>query len=117
VKLVEPPSCRSASSVVFIGKNRRGNWVAQQQNGLYGGLFVNRAQAVKYALFENGHHPETIVELPGEIELDIGGQLPSCEGSQGQALDRMNNGSEHEGRCRETQAGGLTLRRRRPFPQ
>ena len=37
-------------------------------------LFVNRAQAVKYALFENGHHPETIVELSREIELDMGGK-------------------------------------------
>src|SRR5882724_1859073 len=63
VKLVEPPSCSSLSSIVFIGKNSRGQWVAQEQNSLYGGLFVNRAQAVKYALFENGHHPETIVEL------------------------------------------------------
>jgi hypothetical protein len=72
VKLVEPPSCSSASTIVFIGKNRRGNWVAQEQNGLYGGLFVNRAQAVKYALFENGRHPETIVELSREIELDMG---------------------------------------------
>jgi hypothetical protein len=76
VKLVEPPSCSSPSAIVFIGKNSRGNWVAQQQNGLYGGLFVNRAQAVKYALFENGHHPETIVELSREIELDMGGHLP-----------------------------------------
>ena len=75
VKLVEPPSCSSASAIVFIGKNSRGNWVAQEQNGLYGGLFVNRAQAVKYALFENGHHPETIVELSREIELDMGGKL------------------------------------------
>src|ERR1700688_628387 len=72
VKIVEPPSCSSASTIVFIGKNSRGNWVAQEQNGLYGGLFVNRAQAVKYALFENGHHPETIVELSREIELDMG---------------------------------------------
>ena len=77
MKLVEPPSCRSASTVVFIGKNSRGNWVAQEQNGLYGGLFVNRAQAVKYALFENGHHPETIVELSREIELDMSGKRPS----------------------------------------
>src|ERR1700733_10113037 len=77
VKLVEPPSCSAASTVVFIGKNHRGNWVAQEQNGLYGGLFVNRAQAVKYALFENGHHPETIVELAREIELDMGRRLPS----------------------------------------
>ena len=76
MKLVEPPSCSSAPAIVFIGKNRRGNWVAQQQNGLYGGLFVNRAQAVKYALFENGHHPETIVELSREIELDAGSKLP-----------------------------------------
>src|SRR5664279_556031 len=76
VKLVEPPSCSSPSAIVFIGKNSRGNWVAQEQNGLYGGLFVNRAQAVKYALFENGHRPETIVELSREIELDMGSRLP-----------------------------------------
>jgi hypothetical protein len=76
VKLVEPPSCSStASTIVFIGRDSRGNWIAQQQDGLYGGLFVDREQAVKYALFENGHHPETIVELPREIELDLGGGL------------------------------------------
>jgi hypothetical protein len=79
VKLVEPPSCSSASTIVFIGKNRRGNWVAQEQSGLYGGLFVNRAEALKYALFENGRHPETIVELSREIELDMGGQLRASQ--------------------------------------
>ncbi len=79
VKLVEPASCRSQSTIVFIGRNSRGNWVAQEQNGLYGGLFVNRAQAVKYALFENGHHPETIVELSREIELDMGGKRASSD--------------------------------------
>ncbi|PSO21693.1 hypothetical protein C7G42_08720 [Bradyrhizobium sp. MOS003] len=72
VKLVEPPSCISPSTIVFIGRNHSGQWVAQEQNGLYGGLFVSRVQAIKYALFENGHHPETIVELPREIELDMG---------------------------------------------
>jgi hypothetical protein len=75
VKLVEPPSCSTASTIVFVGKNSRGQWVAREQNGLYGGLFVNRAQAVKYALFENNHHPETIIELP-LIELDMIGTLP-----------------------------------------
>jgi hypothetical protein len=79
VKLIEPPSCSSTSPIVFIGKNHRGNWVAQEQNGLYGGLFVNRAQALKYALFENGHHPETIVELSREIELDMGGKFRLSE--------------------------------------
>jgi len=82
VKLVEPPSCSSASTIVFIGKNSRGNWVAQEQNGLYGGLFVNHAQAVKYAPFENGHHPETIVELSRDIELDMRGNSPSSDRRQ-----------------------------------
>jgi hypothetical protein len=78
VKLVEPPSCSSSSAIVFIGRNKRGQWVAQEQNGLYGGLFVNRAQAVKYALFENGHHPETIIELARDIELDMSGAPSSA---------------------------------------
>jgi hypothetical protein len=47
--------------------------VAQEQNGLYGGLFVNREAAVRYALFENGHHPEAIIAVSREIELDMGG--------------------------------------------
>jgi hypothetical protein len=74
MKLVEPPSCSSLSNIVFIGRNGSGQWVAQEQSGLFGGLFVNRAQAVKYALFENGQHPETIVELSCEIELEMGGK-------------------------------------------
>jgi len=71
VKPVEPPSCSSAvANVVLIGRNRRGSWIVREQNGLFGGLFVNRAEAIKYALFENGRHPETIIELASEIELD-----------------------------------------------
>ncbi len=65
----EPPS--PISTIVLIGRNSRGGWVAQEQNGLYGGLFVSRAEAVRYALFENGHHPEHIVASPGALELDM----------------------------------------------
>ncbi|MGY2909606.1 hypothetical protein [Bradyrhizobium sp. URHC0002] len=79
MKLIEPPSCSAASTIVFIGRNRHGQWIAQEQNGLYGGLFVNRAQALKYALFENGHHPETIVELARDIELDMGATASSAD--------------------------------------
>lgn len=68
-KVDEPPSC--GSSLVIIGRNSRGNWVAQENNGLFGGLFVSRAQAFKYALFENGHHPETIVLTSNIVELDM----------------------------------------------
>ena len=78
MKLVEPPSCGvTASTIVFVGQDKSGHWVAQQQDGLYGGLFVNRAEAIKYALFENGRHPEAIVELPRVVELDMGAKSGS----------------------------------------
>src|SRR5215472_13824364 len=83
VKVVKPPSCSpTASTVIFIGRNGRGNWVARQQHCMFGGLFVNRAQAFKYALFENGHHPETIVEVSREIELDIPSVNPQIAGKR-----------------------------------
>ncbi len=72
MKHAEPPSCHSASTIVFIGKNSIGQWVVRQQHGLYGGLFVSRIAAIRYALFENGRHPETIVELLRPIELNAG---------------------------------------------
>ena len=67
----EPLSC--SASIVFIGKNRRGQWVAQERSGLYGGLFIDRISAMRYALFENGHHPEAILPMPSGLELDISG--------------------------------------------
>jgi hypothetical protein len=79
MKLVEPPSCSSPSSRVFVGQNSRSQWVVQEQNGLFGGLFVNRAEAIKYARVENGRHPETVVELSREIELDMGSGRFSSE--------------------------------------
>jgi hypothetical protein len=74
VSLVEPPSCQK--TIVLIGRNSRGQWVAREQSGLYGGLFVSRAAAVRYALFENGHHQEAILPSASLLELDIGDLMP-----------------------------------------
>ncbi|MBU6461665.1 MAG: hypothetical protein KGK01_02955 [Bradyrhizobium sp.] len=68
-KINKPPS--RGSRFVTIGRNSRGYWVAQENNGLFGGLFVSRAQAFKYALSENGHHSGAIVLTPNVVELDM----------------------------------------------
>lgn len=39
---------------------------------------MNRAQAFKYALRKNGHHPKAIIELPHEIELNISANQESA---------------------------------------
>lgn len=71
IGFLEPPSCNSTRSTVFVGKDCRGNCVAIEQKGTFGGLFVSRAQVFKFARLGNRQYPETIVEVTSEIELDI----------------------------------------------
>jgi hypothetical protein len=69
----EPPSSRLASlpRLFRIGRDSHGHWVAQDQQGLCGGLFVDRAQALKFAMFENGNSPQAVIMVPGVVELDM----------------------------------------------
>ena len=69
----EPPSSRAASlpRLFRIGKDSHGNWVAQDQQGLCGGLFVDRAEALKFAMYENGNRPQAVIMVPGILELDL----------------------------------------------
>jgi hypothetical protein len=64
-----------ANGLFFLGKNSRGQWVAQDQNGKRGGLFVSQAAALKFARFENGNRPELVVNIPGVFELDLSGEF------------------------------------------
>ena len=68
----EPPSCLRAP-VFMIGQDSRGNWVVRDQSGLRGGLFVGRAQALRYVRDETGDHPRAIIMVNGAFELDTRG--------------------------------------------
>lgn len=68
----EPPSPNSsASSLFMVGRDSHGHWVVQDQSGLCGGLFVGRAEALKFAMFENGHRPQAVIMVPGVLELNM----------------------------------------------
>jgi hypothetical protein len=71
----EPPSSISHANsfLFFIGQNSRGNWVVQDQQHICGGLFVGRAEALRYALFENGNRPQAVIMVAGVLELDMSG--------------------------------------------
>jgi hypothetical protein len=85
----EPPSNRacSTSELFLIGRNCRGNWVVREQSGLRGGLFIDRTEALRFALFENGRRPQAVVMVPGVLELDLGQSGPQAGSSSG-GLDR-----------------------------
>jgi hypothetical protein len=73
-----------------IGRDSGGHWVVQDDGGLCGGLFVNREEAVKFALFENGRNRASIAMIPGVFELDMSGK------SRG--ADRAANSETHRSR-------------------
>ena len=64
---------RSPSAPTFlIGQDSQGRWVVQDRRGLCGGLFVNREEAIRYAMFESGLEPRAALMVPGVLELDLG---------------------------------------------
>ena len=69
----EPPSASlcSTTPLFLIGRDREGHWVVRDVQGLRGGLFVDRTEALKYALFENGNRPQAVVMVPEFLELDM----------------------------------------------
>jgi hypothetical protein len=68
----EPPSLSSATTSLFlVGRDRDGHWIAPDRDGLRGGFFVDRAEAIKFAMFENGNRPEAILTVPGVLDLDM----------------------------------------------
>jgi hypothetical protein len=68
----EPPLPSSSKSSLFlVGRDSHGHWVVKDQSGRRGGLFVGRAEALKYAMFENGHRPQAVIMVPDVLELDM----------------------------------------------
>lgn len=66
----EPPSCLSYP-LFMVGQDSHGNWVVQDQSGIRGGLFVDRAEALRFVRAENGNHPGGFVMVSGVFELDM----------------------------------------------
>jgi hypothetical protein len=74
----KPPSAKPPSSpLFFIGRDSHGHWVVQDQDRLRGGLFVDRKEALRFAMFENGHRPQAVVMVPGVFELDMSRAAPA----------------------------------------
>lgn len=69
----EPPSPENqfSSDCFFIGRNSRGQWVVQDADHRRGGLFVNRAAALKFARDEDSSGQPAIVMVPDVLELDM----------------------------------------------
>jgi hypothetical protein len=71
IRELEPLSGISSRFPRFlVGKDSRGRWVVQDRQGLCNGLFVNRTDAIRYAMFESGRRPQAVIMVPGVIEFE-----------------------------------------------
>ncbi|UXS02419.1 hypothetical protein [Agrobacterium tumefaciens] len=68
-KLVEPPP--STNARFTIGQNENGWWLVCDRLGLVGGLFIDRASAVRFAKDESDGHPEQVGCLPERQGLKL----------------------------------------------
>ena len=66
------PAVKGLESPLFlVGQDSHGNWVARNQSGLCGGLFVGRDEALKFARAENGNRPQAVLVVDDVLELDM----------------------------------------------
>jgi hypothetical protein len=79
----EPPLPYSKPPLFRVGKNRDGHWVVQDSMGLRGGLFIDRAEAIKYAMYESGKRPQAVILVPGTLELDMNAKPFANRGTLG----------------------------------
>jgi len=70
----EARSSTSRFPLFLVGKDSRGNWVVQDPKGRYGGLFIDRAEAIKFAMYESGSRPQAVIMVPETLELDTSGR-------------------------------------------
>jgi 1-acyl-sn-glycerol-3-phosphate acyltransferase len=57
-------------SCLFVGRDRAGHWVVKDARSLCGGLFANRTEAIRFAMYECQRRPQSVIMLPEGLELD-----------------------------------------------
>ena len=55
---------------LFIGQDHDGHWVVKDARSLCGGLFTNRTEAIRFAMYECQRRPQSVIMLPDGLELD-----------------------------------------------
>jgi hypothetical protein len=56
---------------MIVGQDCHGRWVVRDRLSLCGGWFVDRAEAIRYAMFETGGASRAVLLAPGVVESDV----------------------------------------------
>jgi len=67
----------SLGSCLFIGQDHCGRWVVRDADRHCGGLFANRNEAIRFAMYECQRRPQSVIMLPNGLELDSALAFPA----------------------------------------
>lgn len=56
----------------IVGRDEKGQWLVTDREGLIGGLFVDRAAAMRFAQSESDHSAGAVFCVPETIRLSLG---------------------------------------------
>jgi len=71
--LKEPPGTGKAPGDplhFIVGRDRTGHWIVTETHGLYGGIFCDKATALRFARFESADRSSELELTSETIELD-----------------------------------------------
>src|ERR1700729_2131745 len=57
-------------SCLYIGQDHDGHWVVKDARSLCGGLFANRTEAIRFAMYECQRRAKSVIMLLVGLELD-----------------------------------------------
>ncbi len=76
----DPADAPPRMAALMIGQNHRGQWVVRDPRGMRGGIFANRAEAVRFATWEHGR-PMMALLVATPVEFEMGGLTESSAGN------------------------------------
>lgn len=72
IEMDAPPEPLSRNAPTFlVGRNRAGQWIALQAQGLAGGIFASREAALHYASTETDRQPGAIEITDAPLDLRL----------------------------------------------
>ncbi|HWK68252.1 MAG TPA: hypothetical protein VNS34_25280 [Rhizobiaceae bacterium] len=72
------PFCPTHNGRFLVGRDRRGRWIVRDEKGQVGGLFADRASAVRFAMFESDYAPGAVTCVPdGALSDPVGEPAPA----------------------------------------
>jgi hypothetical protein len=68
------PASKSSSKlnepIFLLGQNAHGQWVIRELHGRMEGLFVDRKEAIRFALYESGSRDASVIPLRARLEME-----------------------------------------------